>query len=119
MLVLDTRAETGQADVVYTVDTTGVVSAIDTATGTVVAQQDTRTAGVVFEFASVAADSTASPRLAVAPGGSTIYVADGKRIAVVKRQTAESRHAARQMAVPLRQNNSRMIEARISTSAAT
>lgn len=94
-MALDSRADGGQADVVYTVDSSGALTAIDTATGVVVATADTRDAGggAVEAFAA-AADTTSSPRVAVAPGGSTVYVADGRRIAVVKRQTAIAARAA-------------------------
>ena len=101
-VAVDTRTEAGQAEArqvvrrAYVLDSSGTVVAVDPDTLTVVGRQET---GVLRarEATTVTADATAvsaSPRLAVAKGGDTIYVANGNRISVVKRQTAVAARAA-------------------------
>ncbi|RDH80113.1 hypothetical protein DVS77_03765 [Mycolicibacterium moriokaense] len=81
-VAVDRRVPT--AEVVYAVDSSGAVYEIDAARREVVSRVDTRT---VF----LAADATAtavsgSPKLAVAPGSQTVYVASGNKISVLRKQ---------------------------------
>lgn len=95
-VAVDSRADAGQVRRVYTVDSAGAVVAIDPDSRTVVGRQETGLREVEF-LSAAAADTTAtsaSPKLAVARGGDTIYVANGGRIAVVKRQTAVAMRVA-------------------------
>jgi hypothetical protein len=91
-VAVDRRVQ-GQADVLYAVDRDGAVYEIDSARREVVSRTDTR---VVFfrADASAAADVNTSPKLAVAPGSRTVYVANGNRISVVKRQTVRAARSA-------------------------
>ena len=96
-VAIDRRVEPGtdQVDFAYVVERDGTLSVVDTQTRTVVTSVETATAQEVT--ARVAADASAvsaSPKLAVAKGGATVYVASGNRIAVVKRQTAVTLRAA-------------------------
>ncbi len=89
-VAVDRRVET--AEVVYAVDSSGTVYEIDSQTRQVVGSAETRS----FEFrtdASVTADAAAvgaSPKLAVAQGSKTVYVADGNRISVVQKRTVRT-----------------------------
>ena len=89
-VAVDRRVET--AEVVYAVDSRGTVYEIDAQTRQVVRSAET----LSFEFrtdASVTADAaaaSASPKLAVAPGSKTVYVANGNRISVVQKRQAVS-----------------------------
>jgi VCBS repeat-containing protein len=89
-------ADTPQVDVAYVVERDGRLSEVDTRTGRVVRSVDTRARATEATtlMAADAAVVSAPSKLAVAKGGTTVYVASGNRIAVVKRQTVAAARVA-------------------------
>jgi VCBS repeat-containing protein len=80
-----TSLQYGFLDRVYTVDSAGTVSAIDTETNTVVGTvRITEFATFEMVSTSAAAPARSAPSLVVAPGGEKLYAASGGRISVVQ-----------------------------------
>ena len=89
-VAVDRRVE-GQVADVYLVDSEGRVSAVDTTTRRVLTTETRNLEARSISAADAAAVST-SPRLAVS--GKTVYVANGDRISVVRKQQVSARLSA-------------------------